>query len=149
MAAAFRRQAEAVKASKIPENVNWVDPFHSEGADLRGDAEMELKALPDLVESSRAAGQLYRSLAAPLGREYKAIGWLRHRGDRWQCVSSGSLPDAGKLVIVRMGEGGEGARTVVFDAVGGVQHSEAAINVSPGPALLEGRPVFAVVPPAQ
>ena len=122
---------------------NWLDPNDEKAKVYPAKAEMILKDLPDLM-SLQSAAQDWQSLRSPVGNRYRWIGWLcRDDEGNWECRHSGSDSDDGELVVIRK-SAGEGA--VQVDTVGSLQHRTFNISASSSDALLEGRPVFLVLP---
>jgi hypothetical protein len=147
----FGRHLELLKDSKIPPGVNWVDPDDAAGAENRPVAEAELAKLPSFIEARNATAKEWHALLAPIGTEYRCVGWLRRKLDgQWQCMTPANRPGSGKLLVVRSGEAnGAKNKGTILEPVGRLDEGKATIDAAPGPALLEGRPVYMAITPAK
>ena len=146
----FAGFAGALKDSKVPRSVNWVDPDNSEAAEQRAAAEVELGSLlPEFADAQNNVAKQWKSLGGAIGTEFVCVGWLRKdTAGNWQCLTKTPCPESGKLVIVRAAQSeGQKQAAAVFEAVGRLDRGKAVIDAAPGPALAEGRPVFVANPP--
>jgi hypothetical protein len=148
---AFGQHLSALKASTIPATVNWMDPNNSEASEQRPSAETELSTLPDFIKARDAAANDWRSLFSPVGTEYQRVGWLRQNRDKsWQCMTRRTVLGSGKLLVLLPAERGNSPQVAAaFVPVGTLDKDVAKIDAPPGPALLEGRPVYLAVPPGR
>ena len=125
-----------------------MDPNDSEGSGYRSSANAELATFSDFAQARNAAAKEWQSLFVTVGSEFRPVGWLRHKLDgEWQCVAPANQGGAGKLCIVRTSDAnGTNSSSAILEPVGKMEKGKAVIDAAPGPALLEGRPVFLAVP---
>ena len=146
---AFGPYAEALKNSKVPPIVNWVDPDNPEAAEQRPVAEAELGKLPNFADAQNNAAKQRQSLGGAIGTELTCVGWLRKNmaGD-WQCLTKSSCPESGELVTVRVAQtDGQKQPEVVIETIGRLDQAKAKIGSAAEIALAQGRPVYVVNPP--
>jgi hypothetical protein len=109
---------------------------------MRPTAEAELGSLPDLDKVRQVVDKELQGLNAPVGTEVTCIGWLRKDpSGAWQCLTKANCPESGYLVIVRFADSQKGAARL--EQIGSLDKFKAIVKAASGPALAEGRPVFA------
>ena len=144
---AFKNHLLAVNDPALDPFANWLDPNDEKAPFARTKALAILKDLPDLKTAAMQAAQDWQGLRNPVGNRYKWIGWIcRDESGKWQWRHSQSDSGNGELVVVQKSST-EGK--IQVDTVGDVQNGAFKISSSSSDALLEGRPVFLVVPLAE
>ena len=144
---AFGRHLEWFKEAKINVLAKWLDPDDKEAAEARSAAAARLQSLPEISEPSKAAMRDLAALRRCTLTTYRWIGWLhRTRDNRWQCLTRTTPDGDGRLLVVRR-PSPEGK--LVLADVGRLDRSTPTIDAPAGDVLVEGRPVYLVVPRPQ
>ena len=144
----YRGVHKVLNDSQVPPSVNWVNPLDRTAGEQRPLAEAELAKLPAAAELNKEMAAEWKKLNRPIGSEYACVGWLRKNSEKsWQCVMKPGGPPSGELCVVRFAAPGDKS-AAAFDPVGEIKEGKAELNkAAPGPALVDGRPVYCVVRP--
>lgn len=141
---AFDQYRQDLDAGNVDMSVKWMEPRDPTATRERVRAEVLLTSLPPITNAIRIAATKYREIREPPEHRYCWIGWLgRGANGNWQVVAKEPISGAGKLVIIERAPGG---KAVEIKTVGDVEDGAARVNGASPSLLIEGRPVFQIVP---
>jgi hypothetical protein len=140
----FQRSLEVIEAGKLALGVNWLNPDDVEANSERRKALDLLARLPNLSNLKQMVAAELALFDAPLAPAFEWFGWLKRddvKDDQWSCRTEKTSPQEADLVVIYRPDAD---KPVKLERIGRLQKGLPAIDVTEGPALVEGRPIYAL-----